>query len=150
MRPAGNSPLRGKAEGGDLGAPPVAVGAPPVAVGARPVAACQRRRCPPGRVVSDTTGRDASLFPPSFVSRDPPVPSISISHACIHPPTFRLAGKSTTCGHLIFKQGGISAREMEKLQQMAEEKARKLAAHPALLRRMNFERSAVATGGFES
>jgi len=34
------------------------------------------------------------------------------------------AGKSTTCGHLIFKQGGISAREMEKLQAMAEEKGK--------------------------
>eukprot|EP00957_Ditylum_brightwellii_P151429 11532146-Ditylum_brightwellii.AAC.1 len=33
-------------------------------------------------------------------------------------------GKSTTCGHLIFKQGGISAREMEKLQSMAEEKGK--------------------------
>eukprot|EP00577_Skeletonema_sp_RCC1716_P030403 CAMPEP_0113395304 /NCGR_PEP_ID=MMETSP0013_2-20120614/13109_1 /TAXON_ID=2843 ORGANISM="Skeletonema costatum, Strain 1716" /NCGR_SAMPLE_ID=MMETSP0013_2 /ASSEMBLY_ACC=CAM_ASM_000158 /LENGTH=48 /DNA_ID=CAMNT_0000279479 /DNA_START=8 /DNA_END=151 /DNA_ORIENTATION=+ /assembly_acc=CAM_ASM_000158 len=32
------------------------------------------------------------------------------------------AGKSTTCSHLIFKQGGISAREMEKLQAYAEEK----------------------------
>jgi elongation factor 1-alpha len=34
------------------------------------------------------------------------------------------AGKSTTCGHLIFKQGGISTREMEKLQAMAEEKGK--------------------------
>jgi len=25
------------------------------------------------------------------------------------------AGKSTTCGHLIFKQGGIGEREMAKL-----------------------------------
>ena len=31
------------------------------------------------------------------------------------------SGKSTTCGHLIFKQGGIPPREMEKLQAMAEE-----------------------------
>ena len=34
------------------------------------------------------------------------------------------AGKSTTCGHLIFKQGGISDREMAKLQAMAEEKGK--------------------------
>lgn len=34
------------------------------------------------------------------------------------------AGKSTTCGHLIFKMGGISAREMEKLQAMADEKGK--------------------------
>jgi len=34
------------------------------------------------------------------------------------------AGKSTTCGHLIFKQGGISEREMTKLQAMAEEKGK--------------------------
>eukprot|EP00815_Leptocylindrus_aporus_P001966 CAMPEP_0116050810 /NCGR_PEP_ID=MMETSP0322-20121206/604_1 /TAXON_ID=163516 /ORGANISM="Leptocylindrus danicus var. apora, Strain B651" /LENGTH=100 /DNA_ID=CAMNT_0003533435 /DNA_START=57 /DNA_END=356 /DNA_ORIENTATION=+ len=34
------------------------------------------------------------------------------------------AGKSTTCGHLIFKQGGISDREMTKLQAMAEEKGK--------------------------
>jgi len=34
------------------------------------------------------------------------------------------AGKSTTCGHLIFKQGGISQREMDKLQAMAEEKGK--------------------------
>merc|ERR1712087_601995 len=34
------------------------------------------------------------------------------------------AGKSTTCGHLIFKQGGISQREMDKLQSMAEEKGK--------------------------
>merc|ERR1712146_261025 len=33
-------------------------------------------------------------------------------------------GKSTTCGHLIFKQGGISDREMAKLQAMAEEKGK--------------------------
>ena len=31
------------------------------------------------------------------------------------------AGKSTTTGHLIFKLGGISAREMEKLQKEADE-----------------------------
>nr|QFG73745.1 MAG: elongation factor Tu GTP binding domain protein [Megaviridae environmental sample] len=31
------------------------------------------------------------------------------------------AGKSTTTGHLIFKLGGISARDMEKLQQEADE-----------------------------
>jgi len=31
------------------------------------------------------------------------------------------AGKSTTTGHLIFKQGGISDREMQKLQATAEE-----------------------------
>jgi len=34
------------------------------------------------------------------------------------------AGKSTTCGHLIFKQGGISDREMTKLQALAEEKGK--------------------------
>ncbi len=34
------------------------------------------------------------------------------------------AGKSTTCGHLIFKCGGVSDREMTKLQQMAEEKGK--------------------------
>jgi elongation factor 1-alpha len=34
------------------------------------------------------------------------------------------AGKSTTCGHLIFKQGGVSKREMEKLQSVAEEKGK--------------------------
>ena len=34
------------------------------------------------------------------------------------------AGKSTTCGHLIFKMGGISEREMTKLQAMAEEKGK--------------------------
>jgi len=34
------------------------------------------------------------------------------------------AGKSTTCGHLIFKQGGISQREMDKLQATAEEKGK--------------------------
>lgn len=34
------------------------------------------------------------------------------------------AGKSTTCGHLIFKQGGISEREMAKLQALAEEKGK--------------------------
>mmetsp|Transcript_18199 Transcript_18199/g.52070 ORF Transcript_18199/g.52070 Transcript_18199/m.52070 type:complete len:453 (+) Transcript_18199:65-1423(+) len=31
------------------------------------------------------------------------------------------AGKSTTCGHLIFKCGGIPEREMQKLQERAEE-----------------------------
>jgi len=31
------------------------------------------------------------------------------------------AGKSTTCGHLIFKCGGIPEREMAKLQERAEE-----------------------------
>eukprot|EP00567_Pseudictyota_dubia_P013551 CAMPEP_0197449894 /NCGR_PEP_ID=MMETSP1175-20131217/23264_1 /TAXON_ID=1003142 /ORGANISM="Triceratium dubium, Strain CCMP147" /LENGTH=454 /DNA_ID=CAMNT_0042982163 /DNA_START=90 /DNA_END=1454 /DNA_ORIENTATION=- len=31
------------------------------------------------------------------------------------------AGKSTTCGHLIFKLGGISDREMAKLKEMADE-----------------------------
>lgn len=31
------------------------------------------------------------------------------------------AGKSTTCGHLIFKLGGISDREMQKLHGLAEE-----------------------------
>ena len=31
------------------------------------------------------------------------------------------AGKSTTCGHLIFKTGGISDREMTKLQALATE-----------------------------
>ena len=30
------------------------------------------------------------------------------------------AGKSTTTGHLIFKLGGISSREMEKLQAEAD------------------------------
>jgi elongation factor 1-alpha len=34
------------------------------------------------------------------------------------------AGKSTTCGHLIFKCGGISDREMKKLQEIAEEKGK--------------------------
>jgi len=34
------------------------------------------------------------------------------------------AGKSTTCGHLIFKCGGVSEREMAKLQAMAEEKGK--------------------------
>mmetsp|Transcript_113899 Transcript_113899/g.318184 ORF Transcript_113899/g.318184 Transcript_113899/m.318184 type:complete len:455 (-) Transcript_113899:182-1546(-) len=34
------------------------------------------------------------------------------------------AGKSTTCGHLIFKMGGISEREMSKLQAIAEEKGK--------------------------
>jgi len=34
------------------------------------------------------------------------------------------AGKSTTCGHLIFKQGGISDREMTKLQATADEKGK--------------------------
>jgi elongation factor 1-alpha len=34
------------------------------------------------------------------------------------------AGKSTTCGHLIFKQGGISAREMEKLNATAAERGK--------------------------
>ena len=34
------------------------------------------------------------------------------------------AGKSTTCGHLIFKLGGISDREMAKLQAEAEEKGK--------------------------
>ncbi|CAB9504854.1 Elongation factor 1-alpha (Fragment) [Seminavis robusta] len=34
------------------------------------------------------------------------------------------AGKSTTVGHLIFKQGGISEREMEKLQQKAAEQGK--------------------------
>ena len=34
------------------------------------------------------------------------------------------AGKSTTCGHLIFKQGGISEREMTKLQAEADEKGK--------------------------
>jgi elongation factor 1-alpha len=34
------------------------------------------------------------------------------------------AGKSTTCGHLIFKMGGISEREMAKLQAEAEEKGK--------------------------
>jgi len=31
------------------------------------------------------------------------------------------AGKSTTCGHLIFKMGGIDAREMQKLNETAAE-----------------------------
>jgi len=34
------------------------------------------------------------------------------------------AGKSTTCGHLIFKCGGVSEREMTKLQAYAEEKGK--------------------------
>ena len=34
------------------------------------------------------------------------------------------AGKSTTCGHLIFKQGGISEREMAKLQAEADERGK--------------------------
>jgi len=34
------------------------------------------------------------------------------------------AGKSTTCGHLIFKLGGISEREMAKLQAEADEKGK--------------------------
>merc|ERR1712048_1525616 len=35
-----------------------------------------------------------------------------------------MGGKSTTCGHLIFKLGGISDREMKKLQEMADEKGK--------------------------
>ena len=31
------------------------------------------------------------------------------------------AGKSTSTGHLLFKLGGISGREMEKLQTKADE-----------------------------
>jgi elongation factor 1-alpha len=34
------------------------------------------------------------------------------------------AGKSTTCGHLIFKCGGISDRELAKLNALAEEKGK--------------------------
>lgn len=34
------------------------------------------------------------------------------------------AGKSTTVGHLIFKQGGISERDMSKLQAVADEKGK--------------------------
>jgi elongation factor 1-alpha len=34
------------------------------------------------------------------------------------------AGKSTTCGHLIFKLGGISEREMTKLNETAAEKGK--------------------------
>eukprot|EP00535_Pseudo-nitzschia_heimii_P001359 CAMPEP_0197180632 /NCGR_PEP_ID=MMETSP1423-20130617/5167_1 /TAXON_ID=476441 /ORGANISM="Pseudo-nitzschia heimii, Strain UNC1101" /LENGTH=456 /DNA_ID=CAMNT_0042630739 /DNA_START=89 /DNA_END=1459 /DNA_ORIENTATION=- len=34
------------------------------------------------------------------------------------------AGKSTTCGHLIFKQGGIGEREMAKLNEIAAEKGK--------------------------
>jgi elongation factor 1-alpha len=34
------------------------------------------------------------------------------------------AGKSTTCGHLIFACGGISDREMAKLQEVADEKGK--------------------------
>ena len=34
------------------------------------------------------------------------------------------AGKSTTCGHLIFKLGGVSEREMAKLQALADEKGK--------------------------
>jgi len=34
------------------------------------------------------------------------------------------AGKSTTCGHLIFKLGGISDREMKKLNETASEKGK--------------------------
>jgi len=34
------------------------------------------------------------------------------------------AGKSTTCGHLIFKLGGISDREMKKLEEIASEKGK--------------------------
>jgi len=34
------------------------------------------------------------------------------------------AGKSTTCGHLIFKLGGISEREMSKLNETAAEKGK--------------------------
>ena len=34
------------------------------------------------------------------------------------------AGKSTTCGHLIYKLGGISQREMTKLQAMADEQGK--------------------------
>lgn len=34
------------------------------------------------------------------------------------------AGKSTTCGHLIFKLGGISDRELAKLNALAEEKGK--------------------------
>merc|ERR1712232_1554340 len=35
-----------------------------------------------------------------------------------------MGGKSTTCGHLIFKQGGISQREMDKLNETAAEKGK--------------------------
>ena len=34
------------------------------------------------------------------------------------------AGKSTTTGHLIFKLGGVSAREMEKLQAEADQQGK--------------------------
>ena len=34
------------------------------------------------------------------------------------------AGKSTSTGHLLFKLGGISAREMEKLQAKADEQGK--------------------------
>eukprot|EP00531_Pseudo-nitzschia_arenysensis_P011979 CAMPEP_0116116726 /NCGR_PEP_ID=MMETSP0329-20121206/1191_1 /TAXON_ID=697910 /ORGANISM="Pseudo-nitzschia arenysensis, Strain B593" /LENGTH=61 /DNA_ID=CAMNT_0003610239 /DNA_START=71 /DNA_END=253 /DNA_ORIENTATION=- len=34
------------------------------------------------------------------------------------------AGKSTTCGHLIFKMGGIGEREMAKLNELAAEKGK--------------------------
>ena len=34
------------------------------------------------------------------------------------------AGKSTTTGHLIFKLGGISSREMEKLQTEADQQGK--------------------------
>ena len=34
------------------------------------------------------------------------------------------AGKSTTTGHLIFKLGGISEREMQKLQTEADQQGK--------------------------
>ena len=34
------------------------------------------------------------------------------------------SGKSTTTGHLIFKLGGVSEREMTKLKALAEEKGK--------------------------
>jgi elongation factor 1-alpha len=48
----------------------------------------------------------------------------SNAHISCYISILNLSGKSTTCGHLIFKQGGISAREMEKLQAVAEEKGK--------------------------
>ncbi len=34
------------------------------------------------------------------------------------------SGKSTTCGHLIFKLGGISERDLQKLKEEAKEYGR--------------------------
>lgn len=55
----------------------------------------------------------------------PPIVSFATTYSPTPPPSpLRISGKSTTCGHLIFKQGGISQREMDKLQATAEEKGK--------------------------